>query len=79
MDKQSKQEQKGKADIEKNIVDNFIIIKGLSDSGIALINKEGKCNEDDLLKVSDITDQIFEKFDHLRDLLFELEDFFETD
>jgi hypothetical protein len=79
MDNQSNQKQDGNADIEKNIVDNFIIIKGLSDSGIALINKEGKCTKDDLSKVSDITDQIFDNFDQLRDLLFELEDFFEAD
>jgi len=75
---QAKEDKKKRMDIEGDIIKHLSEIKSLSDSGASLIDKGGRSNEDDISKAFDLSDQIFEKLDVIRDLLFELEDTLEV-
>lgn len=61
-----------KIDIEKNIVDHYINLKNIADSAISLLNKSGEYSDDDFTKFFELTEQIQEILEEIRDRLSEL-------
>jgi hypothetical protein len=58
--------------IEKNIIDHYANIKDLIDSAVSALNKSGEYSEDEFTEFFEMTEQIQEQLEEVRDLLGEL-------
>lgn len=70
----TKKSKRTKKDLEEEIIKEFNVIKELCDNGISVINKDGKANSSDIRQTEDVTYDIQDKLDDIRDLLFDLEE-----
>jgi|GEM_PF-6806585 gas vesicle protein len=69
-----KKSKKTKKEIEAEIVKEFNVIKELCDNGVNAISKNGRSSSSDIRQTEDVTYDIQDKLDDIRDLLFDLEE-----